>query len=83
MDQEPVAAAPGHDVQVIDPDVRSYVYTLVTAVCPAHRRLHVLSLTGLARRFQWREPGPLCLGRRCSRVPARYQTMAQTLRREE
>lgn len=32
MDDEPVVAAPGHDVQVIDPDVRTYVYTLVTAV---------------------------------------------------
>lgn len=72
MDQEPVAAAPGHDVQVIDPDVRSYVYTLVTAVCSAHRGLHVLPLTDLARRLQWREPGPLCLGRRCARVSTRY-----------
>lgn len=30
MEQEPVAL--GHDVQVIDPDVRGYVYSLVTAV---------------------------------------------------
>ncbi|KAJ5580764.1 hypothetical protein N7450_007065 [Penicillium hetheringtonii] len=30
MEQEPVAL--GHDVQVIDPDVRGYVYSLVTAL---------------------------------------------------
>jgi len=30
MEQEPVAL--GHDVQVVDPDVRGYVYSLVTAV---------------------------------------------------
>lgn len=30
MEQEPVSL--GHDVQVIDPDVRGYVYSLVTAV---------------------------------------------------
>lgn len=31
MEQEPVSL--GHDVQVVDPDVRGYVYSLVTAVC--------------------------------------------------
>lgn len=31
MEQEPVAL--GQDVQVVDPDVRGYVYSLVTAVC--------------------------------------------------
>jgi hypothetical protein len=30
MEQEAVAI--GHDVQVVDPDVRGYVYSLVTAV---------------------------------------------------
>lgn len=30
MEQEAVAL--GHDVQVVDPDVRGYVYSLVTAV---------------------------------------------------
>ena len=30
MEQEVVAL--GHDVQVVDPDVRGYVYSLVTAV---------------------------------------------------
>lgn len=30
MDEEVVAV--GHDVQVVDPDVRNYVYGLVTAV---------------------------------------------------
>ncbi|KAJ5734247.1 hypothetical protein N7493_003033 [Penicillium malachiteum] len=30
MEQEPIAL--GHDVQVVDPDVRSYVYSLVTAL---------------------------------------------------
>lgn len=30
MDQE--VGAVGHDVQVVDPDVRGYVYSLVTAV---------------------------------------------------
>ena len=30
MEQEPVAL--GQDVQVVDPDVRGYVYSLVTAV---------------------------------------------------
>jgi hypothetical protein len=31
MEQEAVALAP--DIQVVDPDVRGYVYSLVTAVC--------------------------------------------------
>jgi hypothetical protein len=31
MEQEVVAL--GHDVHVVDPDVRGYVYSLVTAVC--------------------------------------------------
>lgn len=31
MEQEPIAL--GHDVQVVDPDVRGHVYSLVTAVC--------------------------------------------------
>jgi len=31
MEQEVVAL--GHDVQVVDPEVRGYVYSLVSAVC--------------------------------------------------
>lgn len=31
MEQEPFAL--GQDVQVVDPDVRGHVYSLVTAVC--------------------------------------------------
>lgn len=42
MEQEAVAL--GHDVQVIDPDVRGYVYSLVTAVCvPLIPRAHSLT----------------------------------------
>ncbi len=42
MEQEVVAL--GHDVQVVDPDVRGYVYSLVTAVSATpsdHRRRRV------------------------------------------
>lgn len=35
MEQEVVAL--GHDVQVVDPDVRGYVYSLVTAVSAIHQ----------------------------------------------
>lgn len=57
MEQEVVAL--GHDVQVIDPDVRGYVYSLVTAVSasPDRRRRRVedwLTPLILARRLQWR-----------------------------
>lgn len=40
MDQEVVAV--GHDVQVVDPDVRGYVYSLVTAVSVFLRVARVL-----------------------------------------
>lgn len=41
MDEEVVAV--GHDVQVVDPDVRNYVYGLVTAVssCPLPSVCHL------------------------------------------
>jgi hypothetical protein len=58
MEQEVVAL--GHDVQVVDPDVRGYVYSLVTAVSatsPDRRSRRVedwLTTLILARRFQWR-----------------------------
>ena len=47
MDEEVVAV--GHDVQVVDPDVRNYVYGLVTAVSscllpsPCHLRLGLMN----------------------------------------
>lgn len=43
MEQEPVAL--GHDVQVVDPDVRGYVYSLVTAVSAFTPRL--------SREYSW------------------------------
>lgn len=45
MEQEPVSL--GHDVQVVDPDVRGYVYSLVTAVCEIQTIGCVRSLTRL------------------------------------
>jgi hypothetical protein len=39
MDEEVVPL--GHDVQVVDPDVRNYVYGLVTAVSLFHSLFHV------------------------------------------
>lgn len=55
MEQEAVAL--GHDVQVVDPDVRGYVYSLVTAVSIlpwSYWNSPTDVIYDLAGRFQWR-----------------------------
>ena len=42
MDEEVVAV--GHDVQVVDPDVRNYVYGLVTAVSLSFPPVLIMSI---------------------------------------
>lgn len=64
MEQEPVSL--GHDVQVVDPDVRGYVYSLVTAVCETRDDWPCAFTDAncdLARRVQWRRRRPICAGR--------------------
>jgi hypothetical protein len=65
MNEEAVAF--GQNVQVVDPDVRAHVYSLVTAVrigfCIDVLRADLGSDKITARWLQWRRCGPIRTGR--------------------
>jgi hypothetical protein len=83
MDQEAVAV--GQDVQVVDPDVRGYVYSLVTAVSVflTVPRMLVADIHWVAGRIQWRRCRQICPGRRRIGMSAGHKAVAEAVRRKE